>query len=147
MLAELLEHDHGQQAWAGPASCNGMEWRLRAWLIFSQSRQLNFSRTVSTTYHWRGTDSSVRVRSSPSLRKRLPPQRSHAVGDHHALAGKMIGDRIAFAARAGKSAHRCRPGDGSYGRKLVFLRDVFQAQLGRLVPREGGLVSRNGRCL
>ena len=25
MLAVLLEHDHRQQAWAGPASCNGME--------------------------------------------------------------------------------------------------------------------------
>jgi hypothetical protein len=30
MLAELLEHDHRQQAGAGPSSCDGMErrWRL-----------------------------------------------------------------------------------------------------------------------
>src|SRR3981189_1302909 len=40
--------------------------------------------------------------------------------DHHALAGKMIGERIAFEARARKSAYNCRPGDGSLGRKLVF---------------------------
>ena len=25
MLTELLEHDHRQQAWASPTSCNGME--------------------------------------------------------------------------------------------------------------------------
>jgi hypothetical protein len=30
---------------------------------------------------------------------------------------------------------------------LLELRDVFQAQPGRLVPRESGLVSRNGRGL
>jgi hypothetical protein len=58
-----------------------MTWNgAGAWLIFSQSRQENFSRTVSITFHWRGTDSSVRVTSSPGLRKRLPPQHSHAVG-------------------------------------------------------------------
>src|ERR1700709_2883263 len=65
----------------GPAHPRGITWNgAGAWLIFSQSRQVNFSRTVSTTFHWRGTDSSVRVTSSPSLRKRLPPQHSHAVG-------------------------------------------------------------------
>src|SRR4029077_10426982 len=42
--------------------------------------QLDFSHTVSTTFHWRGTASRVRVPSSPSLRKRLPPQHLHAVG-------------------------------------------------------------------
>src|SRR2546430_13563613 len=65
----------------GPAQPLATAWNgAGAWLIFSQSRQVNFSRTVSTTFHWRGTDSSVRVTSSPSLRKRLPPQHSHAVG-------------------------------------------------------------------
>jgi DNA invertase Pin-like site-specific DNA recombinase len=36
----------------------------------SQSRQLNFSRTASTTFHRRGEHSSVCVTSSPSLRRR-----------------------------------------------------------------------------
>jgi hypothetical protein len=41
-----------------------MAWNgAGAWLIFSQSRQLNFSRTVSITFHWRGITSSVRVTS------------------------------------------------------------------------------------
>lgn len=58
-----------------------MAWNgAGAWLIFSQSRQENFSRTVSITFHWRGTTSSVRVTSSPNLRRRLLPQHSQAVG-------------------------------------------------------------------
>ena len=40
--------------------------------------------------------------------------------DHHPLAGKMIGEGIAFGARARKSANSRRPGDGFFGRKLVF---------------------------
>ena len=46
--------------------------------------------------------------------------------DHHALAGKMVGERIAFGARARKSAHNCRPGDGFLGRKFVFGGAGFQ---------------------
>jgi hypothetical protein len=79
MLAELLEHDHGQGARAGHPRAMG--WNgAGAWLIFSQSRQLNFSRTVSIISQWRGITSSVRVTSSPSLRRRLLPQHSQAVG-------------------------------------------------------------------
>ena len=50
------------------------------WLMPSQSRQENFSRTVWITFHCRGIDSRVRVTSSPSLRSRPPPQHSHALG-------------------------------------------------------------------
>lgn len=58
-----------------------MAWNgAGAWLIFSQSRQENFSRTVSITFHRRGVVSSVRVTSSPSLRRRAPPQHAQAVG-------------------------------------------------------------------
>ncbi len=65
----------------GPAHPRATAWNgAGAWLIFSQSRQENFSRTVSTTFHCRGTASSVRVTSSPILRRRLPPQHSHADG-------------------------------------------------------------------
>ena len=48
-------------------------------MIFSQDRQLNFSRTVWITFHWRGTISNVSVISSPSLAS-LPPQTGHAQG-------------------------------------------------------------------
>ena len=38
----------------------------------------------------------------------------------------MIGERIAFGARARKSAHSRRPGDSSLGRKLIFGGAGFQ---------------------
>ena len=98
----------------GPAHPRGITWNgAGAWLIFSQSRQENFSRTVSITFHWRGTDSSVRVTSSPSLRK---PTAAAAFArrrriDHHPLARKMVGERVALSALARKSANRRRLGD------------------------------------
>jgi hypothetical protein len=65
----------------GPAQALGITWKgAGAWLIVSQSRQENFSRTVSITFHRRGVVSSVCVTSSPSLRRRLPPQHAQVVG-------------------------------------------------------------------
>src|SRR5262249_33841319 len=49
-----------------------------AWLIFSQSRQVNFSRTICTTFHCRGTTSSRSVTSSPSLASLCEPQQAQA---------------------------------------------------------------------
>src|SRR5882762_925923 len=41
MLTELLEHDHRQQAWASPTSCNGMErCRRLADLLAVAAREL-----------------------------------------------------------------------------------------------------------
>src|ERR1700731_396494 len=57
-----------------------MAWKgAGGWVIFSQDRQVNFSRTVWITFHWRGTISRVSVISSPSLAS-LPPQTGHAQG-------------------------------------------------------------------
>ena len=65
----------------GPAKPRGSTWNgAGAWLIFSQSRQVNFSRTCCTTFHCRGTTSSVSVTSSPSLASRVEPQHAQAVG-------------------------------------------------------------------
>jgi len=50
------------------------------WLIVSQSRQVNFSRTYWSTLCWRGMLSSVSVTVSPSLASRLPPQHVQAAG-------------------------------------------------------------------
>ena len=47
--------------------------------MVSQVRQLNFSRTVWTTFHRRGTTSSVSVIVSPSLTS-LPLQQGQAIG-------------------------------------------------------------------
>lgn len=65
----------------GPAQPRGMLWNgAGACEIVSQSRQLNLSRTVSITFHWRGITSRVRVTSSPILRSRVPPQHAQAAG-------------------------------------------------------------------
>ena len=58
-----------------------MTWNgAGAWLIFSQSRQLNFSRTCSITFQDFGMTSSVSVMSSPSLDSRDPPQQMQVAG-------------------------------------------------------------------
>ena len=44
------------------------------WESFSQLRQVNFSRTVSITFHWRGITSSVSVTSSPTFDSRCEPE-------------------------------------------------------------------------
>ena len=73
---------------------------------FSQSRQVTFSRAVSTTFHRRGSDSNLRVTSSPRLRRRLPQQHSQAVGGAITpVARQMIRKGVAFGGLALKSAH------------------------------------------
>src|ERR1700752_701157 len=65
----------------GPAHPRARTWNgAGAWLIFSQSRQLNFSRTCWITFEDFGMTSSVSVMSSPSLDSRAPPQQAQAVG-------------------------------------------------------------------
>src|SRR5258705_5326548 len=63
------------------AKPRAMTWNgAGAWLIFSQSRQVNFSRTCWITFQDLGMTSSVSVMSSPSFDNRAPPQQAHAVG-------------------------------------------------------------------
>src|SRR5205085_6828060 len=65
----------------GPAQPLAITWKgAGAWLIFSQSRQLNFSRTCWITFQDLGMTSSVSVMSSPSLDSRDPPQQLQATG-------------------------------------------------------------------
>src|SRR4249919_3568577 len=65
----------------GPAQPRGIVWNgAGGWVIFSQSRQVNFSRTVWITFHWRGTLSRVSVMVSPSLASLVEPQQAHALG-------------------------------------------------------------------
>src|SRR5438045_9605821 len=78
-----------------------MAWNgAGGWVIFAQDRQLNFSRTVWITFHWRGTTSSVSVMSSPSLTSR-PPQAGHAHG-----AGIMTRSRGRWAGKGARAGRR-----------------------------------------
>ncbi len=64
----------------GPARPRAIGWNgAGGWVIASQERQENRSRTVWITFHCRGTTSSVSVMSSPSLASR-PPQQGQAAG-------------------------------------------------------------------
>ena len=65
----------------GPAHPRGIGWKGAGdWLIFSQARPVNFSRTVWITFHCRGTTSSVSVTSSPIFTIRSDPQQVQAAG-------------------------------------------------------------------
>jgi hypothetical protein len=65
----------------GPAQPRGVGWKgAGGWLMRSQCRQLNFSRTVWITFHCRGMTSSVSVTSSPILVSRDEPQAAQLQG-------------------------------------------------------------------
>jgi hypothetical protein len=93
-----------------------------AWLIFSQSRQVNFSRTCWITFHCRGMTSSVSVMSSPNLRSRGLPQHKHCVGPGSTTRsrGRCSGKGWRAGALAGKGQHIGGPGHGPLGRDLVL---------------------------
>ena len=73
--------------------------------LTSQERQLKRSRTVCTTFHWRGITLSVSVISSPSLES-LPPQQAQALG-----AGTTTRSRGKCAGRGARTGLR-NAGDG-----------------------------------
>src|SRR5258708_22028130 len=106
MVAELLKHDHGQQAWTSPASCNGMErcWRL-ADLLAVAARELLAHRLdhFPLARHRFQRPGHVFAELAQAIAAAAFTRRWRI--DHHALAGKMIGERVAFGARARKSAH------------------------------------------
>ena len=78
-----------------------MTWNgAGAWLIFSQSRQVNFSRTCWITFHYRGITSSVSVMSSPSLRSRSLPEHRQTVGPGSTTRSRGRWSEKGFARRA-----------------------------------------------
>jgi hypothetical protein len=72
----------------------------------SQSRQVNFSRTVWITFHWRGTTSSVSVTSSPILARRAEPQAAQAQGGGSTTRsrGRCSGKGLRTGLRRAKAA-------------------------------------------
>ena len=121
MLAELLKHDHGQEARSRPSPRDDMERRRRL-------RDLLAVATGELLPH--------RLDHFPPARLRLQGSRhilaelAQAVAataftrrrriDHHTLAGKMIGECVALGTLARKSAHRRCLGDRCLRRKLIF---------------------------
>src|SRR6516164_11174013 len=90
----------------GPANPRDSTWNgAGACEMRSQARQVNFSRTYCTTFHCRGTTSSVSVTSSPSLARLVEPQHAQAIGPGTMILsrGKCAGNGLqtipgAFAA-------------------------------------------------
>ena len=96
----------------GPARPRAMAWcGAGGWVMASQARQLNFSRTVCTTFPCLGTTSSVSVTSSPSL-TRSP------VGDH-----RRCGPGAQRQARDRTGSRRAGPRGGGAGTPDTLLAD------------------------
>jgi hypothetical protein len=65
----------------GPAKPHGVTWKGAGdWVIVSQARHENFSRTVWITFHCRGTTSSVSVTSSANFDGLSGPQHGQMAG-------------------------------------------------------------------
>ena len=89
----------------------------------SQSRQVNFSRTVWITFHWRGMTSSVSVTSSPifARRPRAAGGAGAGRGQHDPLARQVLGKGLArrLAAREGGDLG-LRPRRGGFSQPFIF---------------------------
>ena len=114
MLAELLVQNHRQQARSRPAPRNHMERRRRlADFLAIPASELFAHRLdhLPLARHRFQRPGHVFAELAQAIAAAAFTRRRRI--DHHALAGKMIGERIAFGALARKSAYRRRPGDGS----------------------------------
>ena len=127
MLAELLVQDHRQQARPRPAPRNHMERRRRlADFLAIPAGELFAHRLdhLPLTRHRFQCPGHVLAELAQAIAAAASTSCRRI--DHHPLAGKMIGEGIAFGARARKSANSRRPGDSFFGRKLVFGGAGFQ---------------------
>ena len=127
MLAELLEHDHRQQARPRPAPGDDMERRRRlADLLAVPAGELLPHRLdhLPLTRHRFQRPRHVLAELAQAIAAAAFARRRRI--DHHALAGKMVGERIALGTLARKSAHRRRLGDGLFRREFVFRGAGFQ---------------------
>jgi hypothetical protein len=142
MLTELLEHDHGQEAGPRPSPRDDMEWRRRL-------RDLLTVATGELLPH--GLDhlplpGDRFQRAGHILAKFAQAMAATALTrrrclDHHALAGKMIGERIALETLARKSVHSRCLGNRFLGRELIFSGAGFQ-----LFERERELINQARRA-
>src|SRR3954465_3817901 len=80
-MASRLAQAGGRGGNGAGGRARGMVWSgAGGWVIVSQLRQENRSRTVWITFHWRGMLSNVSVIVSPSLHSLSEPQQGQLVG-------------------------------------------------------------------
>ena len=112
MLAELLEHDHGQQARPRPSPCNDMERRrcLRDLLTVAAGELLpdRLDHLPTTRLRFQGSRHVFAELAQTIAATALTRRRRF---DHHTLAGKVIGESVALGTPARKTAHRRCLGD------------------------------------
>ena len=114
-----------------------MQWNgAGVWLIFSQSRQVNFSRTVSMTFHSRGF---TRHRARHVLAELAQPSAAAAFAsfrrfEHHTLARQMFGERVALGRRRVN------------GRTLVVFATAFSAASSSAVALSASSSNSSANC-
>jgi hypothetical protein len=121
MLAELLEHDHGQQARASPSPGHGMERRRRlANLLAVATGELlpdRLDHLPLARHHFQRQRHVLAKLAQATAAAAFTSRRSI---DYHPFPGKVLGEGLALTTRAGKSPHRRRPGHRTFRRKLVL---------------------------
>ena len=103
------------------------------WLIASQARHENFSRTCWITFYWRGMSSNVSVTSSPILRKAAAARACQGCRIDNPFARQMLGQGTACRPAPFERRHRdhVAPCCGSHLRRCLGLRSI-RFQIGEL---------------
>lgn len=120
MLAELLEHDHGQEARAGP-SPGGVEWRRRlADLLAIAAGELlpnRLDHLPLSRHHFQRARHILAELAKAIAAATFTDRRSL---DHRPFPWQMLGEGLALGTLARESTHRRRLRHGPFRRKLVL---------------------------
>jgi hypothetical protein len=115
-----------------------MTWKGAGdWLILSQFRHVNFSRTVSITFHWRGSHPRPTCEPVPATAVTIIRRI-----DHHPFARKVFGKGILFRLIAPELRHCCGFGDGDFRGQFIFRGGRLQ-----ILELELHLIDELGRSL
>ena len=121
VLAELLEHDHRQQARARPCPRDHMERRRRlADLLAVPAGELLPHRLDHLPPPRRRLQRLRHVLAELAQAIAAAARAGGRRIDHHALARQMVGERVALGAPAGEGAHRRRLRGRLLRRQFVF---------------------------
>ena len=121
VLAELLEHDHREQARARPSPRDHMERRRRLADLFAvPTRELLPHRLDHFPPPRRRLQRLRHVLAELAQAIAAAARAGGRRVDHHALARQMVGERVALGAPAGEGAHRRRLRGRLLRRQFVF---------------------------